>query len=150
MLWDLSVHNTSLPCDSVRGLDKSEMVMCLRSPVSRNRNQKLPCSFSFFFLQRFNLKMSPNTTFDTSSTPTPVNSMFIIFMFLFFSARGILRVQFDCGNFFFFLFFFFFFFVSCSNICTRFPHWLDVITNGYCISIQSYERTALPYTFPDC
>ena len=34
------------------------------------------CSSSFFFLHQFNSMLSTNTsTFDTSSTPTPVNSM---------------------------------------------------------------------------
>ena len=38
-----SLHD-ACPPGSVRGLDKSELELeiCLRSPVSRNRNQKLP------------------------------------------------------------------------------------------------------------
>ena len=59
------------------------------------------CSFSFF-LPRFNLKLSPNTTsFDTSNTPIPVTSLSTIFEVSFFSTHGILRVHSDSGNFFF-------------------------------------------------
>ena len=151
MLWGLSVHSTSLPFDHVSCLDKSELEVRLHPPVSRNRNQKLPLGV-VLSLSSFSLRLSPNTTsFGTSSTPIPVNSVSTIFMFLFCSIHGILRVHFDCGNHFFQGVFFF---LSCLDICTRFSHWLDVITNGYCISIQSchwtYERTALPYSFPDC
>ena len=47
-----------------------------------------------FFLQRFILMLSPNTTtFDTNSTPSPANSMSQIFSFLFFSTHGNSRVH---------------------------------------------------------
>ena len=49
-MWNLSVHNTQLPFDSVRGLDKSELEICLRSPVSRKRDQKLPLGLFVLFL----------------------------------------------------------------------------------------------------
>ena len=76
-------------------------------------------SFSFLFLQQFNSMLSTNTsTFNTCSTPTPVNSTSIIFMFLFFSARWILRIHSDFGNFCFQGFLIFF--VSHVDICTRF------------------------------
>ena len=123
--------------------------LCLHSPVSRKRNQKLPMMalFVLFLLSpKLKLKMFPCTMiFDTNNTPTLVNSLSTIFGFLFFSTRRVLLDHFKG---------LFFFFVFCFLIYTRFHHWLDVITNGYCISIQScrwtYERTALPYSFPDC
>ena len=75
--------------------------------------------FSFLFFQQFNSMLSTNTaTFDTSSTPTPVDSMSGIFMFLFLSARWILRIHSDSGNFCFQKFLIFF--VSHFDICTRF------------------------------
>ena len=50
------------------------------------------CSFSFFFLQWFNLKMFFVQRSLTQTThQTPVNSMSTIFEFLFFSTRRILR-----------------------------------------------------------
>ena len=49
MLWDLSVHNMSLPFDHTCCLDKSELETCLRFPVSRNRNRKLRSESSFLF-----------------------------------------------------------------------------------------------------
>ena len=96
--------------------------------------------------------MFPCTTiFDTNNTPTPVISVSAIFEVLFFSTRRIILDHFKCRNSFFKGFFFF---VSRFDIYARFSHWLDVITSGYCISIQScrwtYERTALPYSIPDC
>ena len=47
-------------------LDKSEVEMCLHSPVSRKRNQKIPMVALFVL---FLLKLSPNTTCFNSSTP---------------------------------------------------------------------------------
>ena len=115
MLWDLSVHNTSLPFDHVCCVDESELEMCQENAI---KSYHRCCSFSFFFLQRFNLKLSPNTTsFDTRSTPIPENSMSTIFMFSFSPTHGIFRVHFNCRNFCFSGFFF----VSCFDICTRFP-----------------------------
>ena len=35
MLWDLAVHNTSLPFDHTCCLDKSELETCLRFPVKK-------------------------------------------------------------------------------------------------------------------
>ena len=49
MLWDLCVHNMSLPFDHTCCLDKSELETCLRFPV-RNRNRKLRSESSFLFL----------------------------------------------------------------------------------------------------
>ena len=40
-LWDLSVHNTSLPFDHTSCFGKSELEACLYFPVSRSRNRKL-------------------------------------------------------------------------------------------------------------
>ena len=155
-LWDLSVHNTSLPfdhtcCVSTNQNWKRVCVFLHYKTIIESYNRT--CSFSFLFLLRFNSMLSTNTsTFDTSSTPTPVNSMSCIFMFLFLSARGVLRIHSDSGNFCFQRFFIFI--VSHFDICTRFPNWFDVITNWCYISIQSfcstYERTALPYSFPEC
>ena len=42
MMWDLSVHNTSLPFDHTCVLDKPELEMCLYFPVSEKHDQKLP------------------------------------------------------------------------------------------------------------
>ena len=136
--------------------------------VSTNENWKRVCTFlrqntiiescnrsrhpSFFFLQQFTSMLSTNTsTFDTGGTPTPKDSMSSIFMFLFLSARGVLRIHSHSGNFCFYGFLIFF--VSHFDICTRFPNWFDANTNWCYISIQSfrwtYERTALPSPFPD-
>ena len=49
MLWDLFVHNMSLPFDHTSCLDKSELETCLRFPVSENRNRKLRSELSFLF-----------------------------------------------------------------------------------------------------
>ena len=128
--------------------------------VSTNQNWKRVCvflrqitvierydrsrSFSFLFFQQFNSMLSINTsTFNTSSTPTPVDSMSCIFMFLFFSARWVLWIHSDSGNFCFQGFLIFF--VSHFDIYTRLSNWFDVITDWCYISIQSfrwtYERT---------
>ena len=48
-LWDLSVHNMSLPFDRTCCLDKSELETCLRFPASENRNRKLRSESSFLF-----------------------------------------------------------------------------------------------------
>ena len=94
MLWDLSVHNTSLPFDHNCCLDKSELETCLRFPVSGNRNRKLQSEL-VFFLQQLNSILPTNTsTFDTSSTPTPPACP--IFMFLFLSTCG--GIHSDSGN----------------------------------------------------
>ena len=50
MLWDLSVHNTSLPFDHTCCLCKSELETCLRCIVSKNHNRKLRSESSFLFL----------------------------------------------------------------------------------------------------
>ena len=49
VLWDLSVHNMSLPFDHTCCLDKSELVTCLHFLVSENRNRKLRSESSFLF-----------------------------------------------------------------------------------------------------
>ena len=49
VLWDLSVHNMSLPFDHTCCLDKSELETCQRFPVSGNRNRKLRSESSFLF-----------------------------------------------------------------------------------------------------
>ena len=140
MLRDLSVHNTSLPFDHTCCLDKSELETCLRFPVSTNRSRKQQSElfFLFPFLQQFKSMLPTDTsTFDT---------------FLFVSARGILRIRSDSGNFCFQGFFIFI--VSHFDICTRFSNWFDAIANWCYISIQSfrwtYDRTTLPYLLPDC
>ena len=49
MLWDLSVHNMSLPFDHTCCLDKSDLETCLHFPVSENRSRKLRSGSSFLF-----------------------------------------------------------------------------------------------------
>ena len=49
MLWDLSVHNMSLPFDHTCCLGKSELETGLRFLVSKNRNRKLQSESSFLF-----------------------------------------------------------------------------------------------------
>ena len=49
MLWDFSVHNMSLPFDRTCCLGKSELVTCLRFPVSEKRNRNLRSESSFLF-----------------------------------------------------------------------------------------------------
>ena len=51
VMWDLSVHNTSLPFDHRHDLDKLGLEICLRSPVSRKRNQKPPLGLFVLFLR---------------------------------------------------------------------------------------------------
>ena len=113
MWWDLSVQRLSRLTMSVVSTTQNWKCVCiLLCQETAIKSYHWSCSFSIFFRQRLNLKMSPNTTtFDTSSTPTPVNSMSIIFMILFFSTHGILRVHSGSGNFCFFFFCFFFFFL---------------------------------------
>ena len=60
MLWELSVHNMSLPFDHTCCLDKSELETCLRFPVSENRSRKLQSESSFLFL----LLLLPIVQFD--------------------------------------------------------------------------------------
>ena len=50
MLWDLSVHNMSLPFDHTCCLCKSELETCLRFPASENRGRKLRPESSFLIL----------------------------------------------------------------------------------------------------
>ena len=79
------------------------------------------------------------------------DSMSWILMFLFLSARWILRIRSDSGDFCFQGFLIFF---AHLDICTRFTYCFDVITKGCYISIQSfrwtYKRTVLSSSFPDC
>ena len=58
-------------------------------------------------------------------------------MFLFLSARWILWIHSDSGNFCFQGFLFFL--VPHCDICTRFPNWFDVITNWFFVSVQSFS-----------
>ena len=159
MLWDLSVHNMSVPFDHTCCLDKSESETCLHFPVSEHRCRRLQ-SESFFlfpllFFQQFNSMLSTNTsTFNTSSTPTPTYNMCPESSCSCFSQLvGFLGFNSDSGNFWFQGFLIFF--VSHFSICTRLRYWFDVITNWCYISIQryrwTYERTALSTPFlPDC
>ena len=137
------------------GKIESELETCLRFPVSENHSRKLQSESTFLspLLPTVQFDVVHNTsTFDTSSTPTPVDSMSCIFTFLFLSVRWILRIHSDSGNFCFQGFFIFL--ISHFDICTIFSNWFDVITNWCNVSIQSFrwssERTALPSTFPDC
>ena len=58
--------------------------LCQKTVIESYDRSRL---FSFLFIQQFNWMLSTNTSaFDTSSTPTPVDSMSRIFMFLFLSA----------------------------------------------------------------
>ena len=71
MLWDLSVHNTSLRLDQTWSRTGQDWKYVCVLPCLENRIKSYHWggSFSFFSLQRFNWKLSPNTTsFDTSST----------------------------------------------------------------------------------
>ena len=75
----LSVHKMSLPFDHTCCLDKSELEMCLRFLVSENGNRNLQSEFdpSHSSSNSLNSILSTNTsTFDTISTPTPINSTF--------------------------------------------------------------------------
>ena len=47
MLWDISVHDMSLPFDRTCCPDKAELGTCLRFLVSRSRNQKLQSELFF-------------------------------------------------------------------------------------------------------
>ena len=146
MKWDMSVHNKSLPFDHTCCHDKSELETFLRFPVSRNRSRKLQSELFFLFPlpptvqvdvvhQHLDLRHKQHT--DSCKH----------------CSRGILRIHSDSGGNFCFQGFFIFI-VSHFDICTRFTNWFDVITNWCYFSIQSfrwsYERTALPYSFPDC
>ena len=127
MQWDLSDHNMSLPFDHTCCLYKSELETCQKTVVE---NYDRSCSFSLLFFQQFNSMLSTNTsTFNTKQhTNSCGQHVLNIFMFLFLSARWILRIHSDSGNFCFQGFLIFF--VSLFDICTRFPNWFDVITNG--------------------
>ena len=73
-----SVHyRISLPFDRTCCLDKSDLEKCLRFPVSRNRNRKLQSELSFLspLPPRVQFDVHQTSAFDTSSTPTPVDSM---------------------------------------------------------------------------
>ena len=143
MLWDLSVHNTELSFDSVRRLDESRSRTCLHFPVSIKRNQRMPMvifSAFLFLLQRFILTMFLiSTTSDTDCTPIPANSMSQICSFLCCFPHGFFRFVPTAG-------------ISgsrdsssssfpISTSARDSPNWFDVITHGYCISIQSCSWT---------
>ena len=150
VLWDLSVHNTSPPFDHTCCLDKTELDTCLRFPMSRSRNRKLQ---SEVFLSSSS-NVSIRCCLPTPRAATQAAHHFLksssscsdllIRFFGFISTVGISAFQ---G-------FFIFFIISHLDICTRFTNWFGVITSGCCFSIQSfrwtYERAALPYSFPDC
>ena len=114
--------------------------------MSRNRSQKLQSESFFLF------PLPPTVQCDvvhqhldlphkqhTNSCKQHVLNLHVLL-----SARGILRIHSASGNFCFQRFFIF----------TRFTNWSDVTTKWCYISIQcfrwTYERTALPYSFPDC
>ena len=59
MLWDLSVHNMSLPFDHTCCLDKSELGTCLHLPVSENRSRKLPSESFFLFPSTSSIRCCP-------------------------------------------------------------------------------------------
>ena len=146
MLWDLSVHNTSLPIDHTCCLGKSELEARLRFPVSENRNRKLRSESSFLFplhsIVQFDVVHQHLGFRHKQHTNSCEQHVHHLRFFV---------VLFKCGNSHFSRFFFF---VSRFDIHTRFLHWFDVITNWCYISIQSFrwtcERTALPHPFPDC
>ena len=155
MLWDLSVHNMSLPFDHTCCLGKSELETGLRFLVSENRNRKLQSESSFLF------PLLPTVQFDvvhqhldlrhkqhTNSCRQHVLNLHVLVSLCSLDSS----IHSDSGNFCFQGFFIFF--VSHFDICTRFPNWFDVLTNWCYISIQSfrwtYERTALPSPFPNC
>ena len=93
-------------------------------------------NFSLLFFRQFNSMLSTGTTtFDTRSTlwtacPESSCSCFsLLVRFLWIISNvGIPSTQ-----------VFFIFFVSHFDICTRFHHWFEVITNGCYISIQSFR-----------
>ena len=150
MLWDLSVHNMSIPFDRTCCLCKSELETCLRFPVSENRNRKLRSESSFLFPLSFNgsIRCSPRPSTQTAHQlvwTACIESSCSCFSLLvgFFEFILTLGISASKGS-----------FVSQFDICTRFPNWFDVITNWCYSSTQSfrwtYERTALPSPFPHC
>ena len=154
MLWDLSDHNTSLPFDNTCCLDKSELESCLHFPVSRNRSRKLR-SETFFLSplrptvqfsvvhQHLDLQHKQHTN---SCRHHVLNLHVLVSLCSWGSSDSDSGTSCFQG--------FLIFFVSHFDICTRLSHWFDVITTWCYTSIQSfrwtYERTALPYSFPDC
>ena len=123
-------YRLTIPAVSTSQNWKRVCVFLCHKTVIESYDRSRP--YPFFFIQQFNSMLSTR--------------------FLFLSVCWILWTLSDFGNFCFQGFLIFF--VSHFDICTRFPNWFDTITNWCCISIQSfrwtYERTALPYPFPDC
>ena len=111
--------------DHRHGLDKSEFVVCLHSPVSRNRNQKPPFGVARSLPSSSNGSTGrcfPNTTtFDRNRTPTPVKQHIpAIFGFLFF-------------------------FISCFDTCTRFSplvrchqQWILHLYSGLSLDLKAH------------
>ena len=94
MLWDLSVHKISLQFEdtflSLTNHKRKRVCIFLHHEPWSKATMGVVL-FSLLFIQQFNSMLSTNsTTFDTSSTPTSVDSLSKIVMFLFLSTRGIL------------------------------------------------------------
>ena len=148
MLWDLSVHNTSLPFDHTCCLHKSDLETCLRFPVSRTRSRKLQSELFFLF------PLPPTVQFDvvhqhinlrhkqhTNSCKQQVLNLYVLvscFSLLvgFFGFILTLEISASKGS-------------SSSSFpistSARDSNWFDVITNRCYFSIQSfpwsYERS---------
>ena len=150
-LLDLSVPNKSLQFDHTSCLvsTNQNLVTCLYFLGSWNRNRRHQLRSYLMSLLHSNnnaIRCCPPT--QRSSTPISVNNMSWIFIFLFLSTRGILRIQSCSGKICFQ--WFLIFIVSHFDIITGRFNWLNVITNWSQIYDQSfrwtYERTALPYS----
>ena len=152
-----SVHNTSLPSDHTCCLDKSELEMCLRFPVSRSRNRKLQSELSFLFPlpptvqldgvhQHLNLRHKLHTNYCKQHV---LNLHVLVSLCSWESSDSLLLWELLLPRVLHLLRFF-----PISTSLRDSPTWFVVITNWCKISIQNtrrtYERTALPYSFPDC
>ena len=97
-------------------------------------------SCSFLLLKQFDSMLSTHSSaFDRCGTPTSVNSMSRIFMFLFISTHRILRIHSHSGN--LCLQWFFIFVIPQSDVFTVHLIWFDVITNWCHITIKNLRWT---------
>ena len=146
----LSQHVAPVSPHSLSRQIRIENVSAFSCVVKLQPKATMGVVLSLLFIQQFNSMWSINsTTFDTSSTPTSVNSMSRIVMFRFLSTCGVLGIHSCPGN----LSFqgLFIFIVRHLDIFTWYFNWLNVITIWGQIRVQSVlwtcERTALPYFF---
>ena len=115
----------TIPAVSTIQIWKRVCIILCQKTVIKSNNRSRP--FSFLFVQQFYSMLSDSTTFETNTTPTSVDSMSRIFMFLLLSTGGIIEVQSGLRNFCFQRFFFFL--APHLEIFTWHFNWLDVSTN---------------------